>query len=57
MDEQKKIALFKAIEVNGSVCLDIVPHDGSESYSVEVNHFEQAVADIDGLMNENEVYF
>jgi hypothetical protein len=57
MSEQRKIDLQRMLEKNGTVTLDIVPHDGSEPYSVEVNHYEQAVGDIDGLIYENEIYF
>ena len=57
MNEQEKVNLYKRINQYGSVELDVVPHDNSESYTVTVSHFEQAVSDIEGLMYENEVYF
>ena len=57
MDEQNKMRLYRAFENNGGVILDVVPHNGSDPYTVTVMNYEEALRDIEGLMVENEVYF
>ena len=49
--------LWRIFKEQGNVTIDVVPNNGDEPYNITLHHFEQAKADIQGLENENEVYF
>ena len=57
MNTYREQDLWMIFKERGNVTVDVVPHNGDDAYTVTFNHFEEAKADIEGLSNENEVYF
>ena len=45
------------IKESGSVTIDIVPFDGSESTEITFTNYDEALSEIEGYSVENEVYF
>ena len=58
MTEYRKIDLYRMIKDNGSVTIDVVPYDTKlEHYEMTYDNYDEALADINGLEVENEIYF
>ena len=59
MTEYRKIDLYRMIKDNGSVTIDVVPHDEENNLAREITYtnYDEALADINGLEVENEIYF
>ena len=58
MTEYRKIDLYRMIKDNGSVSIDVVPYDTKlENYEMTYDNYDEALADINGLEIENEIYF
>ena len=58
MIEYRKIDLYRMIKDNGSVTIDVVPYDTKlENYEMTYDNYDEALADINGLSIENEIYF
>tara|TARA_B110000977_G_scaffold201178_1_gene294574 strand:- start:13319 stop:13495 length:177 start_codon:yes stop_codon:yes gene_type:complete len=58
MTEYRKIDLYRMIKDNGSVTIDVVPYDTKlENYEMTYDNYDEALADINGLSIENEIYF
>jgi hypothetical protein len=59
MTEYAKINLFRAITDNGSVEITVVPNDEANELIREITYtnYDEALADIEGLEYENEIYF
>ena len=58
MIEYRKIDLYRMIKDNGSVTIDVVPYDTKlENYEMTYDNYDEALAEINGLSIENEIYF
>jgi hypothetical protein len=60
MTEFKKLELRSIIEEQGFVEVTVVPYPNNEdekSHEVEFSSYEEALAEIEILENENEVFF
>lgn len=58
MTEYRKIDLYRMIKDNGSVTIDVVPYDTRlEHYEMTYDNYDEALAEINGLSIENEIYF
>jgi hypothetical protein len=57
MTEYRKVALYKRIKDNGSVDVDVVPHNGAEPTEKTFTNYDEALSEIEGLEYENEIYF
>ena len=59
MTEYRKIDLYRMIKDNGSVTIDVVPYDEENNFAREITYtnYDEALADINGLEVENEIYF
>lgn len=58
MTEYRKIDLYRMIKDNGSVTIDVVPYDTKlEHYEMTYDNYDEALAEINGLSIENEIYF
>jgi|TARA_R110002072_G_scaffold30378_3_gene94922 hypothetical protein len=58
MTEYRKIDLYRMIKDNGSVTIDVVPYDTRlEHYEMTYDNYDEALAEINGLEIENEIYF
>ena len=58
MTEYRKIDLYRMIKDNGSVTIDVVPYDTKlEHYEMTYDNYDEALAEINGLEIEHEIYF
>ncbi len=59
MTEYRKIDLYRMIKDNGSVTIDVIPYDDKNNFAREITYtnYDEALADINGLEVENEIYF
>lgn len=57
MTEWRKLDLYKMIKGNGSVTIDVVPHDGAEPTVKTFTNYDEALSEISGLEYENDIYF
>ena len=57
MNEYRKIDLYRAIKDNGSIEIDVMPHDGGKPMTKYFTNYDEAVSEITGLEYENEIYF
>ncbi len=58
MTTYREADLYRMIKDNGSVTIDVVPYDTKlEHYEMIYDNYDEALADINGLSIENEIYF
>ena len=57
MTTYREADLYRMIKRNGSVEIDIVPNNGGEPTVRTFTNYDEALADINGLEVENEIYF
>ena len=55
--EYRKIDLHRMIKENGSVTINIVPHNGGQPTEKTFTNYDEALSEIEGYSVENEVYF